>query len=212
MLEIELYSVQVARWPARGRHLLAHHDAQSIVVYQAYRPEAAAAAVRDGRLGGWGFSLKRMSWIKPNFLWMMHRSGWATKKGQERILALRLARADFERLIAQGVYSSFQASGYEHENVWKRAVRAADVQFQWDPDHDPSGAPLARRALQIGLRGDILEEFAHRMLLGVEDITDFVVSQRIHDAPWNGLMTPCETLYPRTAKLTAILRLEDPDI
>jgi len=26
--------------------------------------------------------MNRMTWIKPNFLWMMYRSGWASKKNQ----------------------------------------------------------------------------------------------------------------------------------
>ncbi|MFM7854759.1 MAG: DUF4291 family protein [Flammeovirgaceae bacterium] len=29
-----------------------------------------------------GLSLNRMTWMKPNFLWMMYRSGWATKHNQ----------------------------------------------------------------------------------------------------------------------------------
>ena len=36
------------------------------------------------------YSTTRMTWIKPNFLWMMYRSGWAEKKGQENILAIYL--------------------------------------------------------------------------------------------------------------------------
>ena len=42
--------------------------------------------VKNGYFGG-AFSLDRMSWIKPNFLWMMFRSGWGTKEGQEVTLA-----------------------------------------------------------------------------------------------------------------------------
>jgi hypothetical protein len=70
----EPYLAQQARWPASGRHILAQFDVESVVVYQAYRPAIGHFAARHGYFGG-GFSLGRMSWIKPNFLWMMYRSG-----------------------------------------------------------------------------------------------------------------------------------------
>ena len=35
------YLDQAAEWPARGRHILAHYDEETIVVYQAYRAEIA---------------------------------------------------------------------------------------------------------------------------------------------------------------------------
>jgi hypothetical protein len=41
-LKTEPYADQAARWPREGRHILAHHDAETIVVYQAYRPADAA--------------------------------------------------------------------------------------------------------------------------------------------------------------------------
>jgi len=68
-------------------------------VYQAYKPEIANFAVRNGFFGGAKFSFERMSWIKPNFLWMMYRSGWATKEGQENILAVKLKRSFFEEIL-----------------------------------------------------------------------------------------------------------------
>lgn len=70
-----------------GRHILAQVDEEA-VVYQAYRPEIGHFAAQHGYFGG-RFSLRRMSWIKPNFLWMMFRSGWGTKEGQEVTLPLR---------------------------------------------------------------------------------------------------------------------------
>ena len=47
-----------------------------------------------GYFGGDHFSLNRMSWVKPNFLWMMYRSGWGQKEGQVVVLAvLHLSRS-----------------------------------------------------------------------------------------------------------------------
>ena len=34
-----------------------------------------------------------MTWIKPSFLWMMERSNWGRKSGQECVLAVRITRA-----------------------------------------------------------------------------------------------------------------------
>ncbi len=180
MLRTEAYCDAVAHWPPAGRHILAQFDANSIVVYQAYNPDIAAAAVADQRLGGGGFLLGRMSWIKPNFLWMMYRSGWAAKPSQERILAIRLRRDNFLALLDVAVHSSASASTLPNEAVWREAVATSDVRLQWDPDHAPDGTPQPRRAVQLGLRGQFLRVFAQSWPLTIEDITPFVVEQRVH--------------------------------
>ena len=66
----------------------------------AFKPQIADEAVQLGRFGP-SFSRSRMSWIKPNFLWMMFRCGWATKVDQERVLALWLPRTFFEKVAAE---------------------------------------------------------------------------------------------------------------
>src|SRR6266568_599892 len=93
----EPYWDQLRRWPDSGRHILAHFDASAIDVYQAYGPAIGQFAAKNQRFGG-EFNLKRMSWIKPNFLWMMYRSGWGTKTGQEITLAVWLRRNSFEEV------------------------------------------------------------------------------------------------------------------
>lgn len=52
------------------------------------------------RFGGPDFSFERMSWIKTNFLWMMYRCGWASKPGQDRVLAIQITREGFEEILA----------------------------------------------------------------------------------------------------------------
>ena len=94
----EPYLEQVKRWPASGRHILAQFDTDTVVVYQAYRPAIGRFAAEHGYFGG-EFSLSRMSWIKPNFLWMMYRSAWATAPGQEAVLGLRISRAFFDEVL-----------------------------------------------------------------------------------------------------------------
>ncbi|MES2612138.1 MAG: DUF4291 domain-containing protein [Pseudomonadota bacterium] len=195
-LPTELHSAQAARWPVSGEHILAHFDDESIVVYQAYRPETALYALEHGHFGGPTYSFNRMSWIKPNFLWMMYRCGWVTKPGQEMVLGLRIRRTFFDRVLAGAVASSWQPDRHATREAWKEAVEASDVRLQWDPDHDPLGAPLERRAVQLGLRGPTLRAFATDELLEVIDMTPFVHAQRplalARDA---GLLMPREQVY-----------------
>lgn len=195
-LATELYRIQSAEWPASGKHILAHFDGESIVVYQAYLPETALYALRHGHFGGPTYSFNRMSWIKPNFLWMIYRCGWATKPGQEMVLGLRIRRAFFDRVLASAVASTWQPAHHATREAWKTAVEASDVRLQWDPDHDPLGAPLERRAVQLGLRGPTLRAFATDELLEVIDMTPFVHAQRplalARDA---GLRMPREQVY-----------------
>src|SRR3954465_6657814 len=102
----EAYLAQNARWPKSGRHILAQFDAESVVVYQAYNPAIGHWAARHGYFGS-GFGMGRMSWIKPNFLWMMYRSGWGTKENQEVTLAIRLRRDAFDEILSLAVPSSY---------------------------------------------------------------------------------------------------------
>jgi hypothetical protein len=195
-LQIEPYLNQVARWPAEGRHILAHYDANTIIVYQAYRASIASYAIATKTFGR-DFSYARMSWIKPNFLWMMYRSGWGTKEGQETVLALRLRRAFFDRILSLAVPSSFIAELYSSHSIWEEALASSEVRLQWDPDHDPVGRPIFRRALQLGLRGGILEDFGKREILDVVDMTAFAAEQRMRLSSLGSahLMTPSERVY-----------------
>jgi hypothetical protein len=195
-LPVETYLTQRARWPQDGEHILAHYDDQSVVVYQAYRPAIGRFAIDNGHLCGPDFSLNRMSWIKPNFLWMMYRSGWGTKQGQEITLALRIRRAFFESLLKQAVPSTFGRSGHPSFEAWQAAVAASNVRLQWDPDHSPSGAKQSRRALQLGLRGPVLRAFAKEELLEVIDLTAFVAEQRALAQDGNSaLLLPVERVF-----------------
>ena len=63
-----------------------------------------------------------MSWIKPNFLWMMYRSGWGTKSNQEVTLAVRLRRSFFDSILAAAVPSSWDRSRFATEEEWSHAV------------------------------------------------------------------------------------------
>src|SRR5580658_749407 len=109
------YSEQLKLWPTAGRHILAQFDDDTIIVYQAYRPAIGRYAAEHGTFGS-DFSYSRMSWIKPNFLWMMYRSGWGTKENQEITLALRLRQTFFDSLLALAVPSSWDRERYSVES------------------------------------------------------------------------------------------------
>jgi hypothetical protein len=209
----EPFLEQARRWPSRGRHMLAQFDDQAVVVYQAYRPEIGRFAAAHGYFGG-GFSIDRMSWIKPSFLWMMYRCGWGIKENQEVTLAIWLQRSAFDAILKQAVHSTFVPEVYASEAEWQRSLAASSVRLQWDPDHDPGGARVERRAIQLGLRGDTLAHYARDWIVHIEDISGFVEEQRAHAHPaaHARLITPRETVYPVADPETASrLGLSTPD-
>lgn len=195
---LERYVDQRARWPKSGRHILARYTDESVFVYQAYRSSIAESAVRDQRFGGGGFSFERMSWVKPNFLWMMYRSGWGQKEGQECVLSLEVMRDVFDAWLATAVHSSYVAEVYGDRRAWELAVKRSNVRLQWDPDHDPVGNPQPRRAIQLGLRGEALRELGERALLSVTDVSELVRAQHgcVRGDALERLETPIERVYP----------------
>ncbi len=190
------YSEQIKVWPQTGQHILAQYTDESIVVYQAYKNEIGDFAAQNQFFGG-AFSYTRMSWIKPNFLWMMYRSGWGQKEGQESTLAIKLKLEYFETILESSVISRFDTSFYKTQEDWKDATKASNVRLQWDPDHNPLGEKEARRAIQLGLRNELLAPFKGGGIIEIEDISEFVAEQR--DFALNGqfdrLITPEERVY-----------------
>lgn len=78
---------------------------------------------------------------------MMYRSGWATKHGQERVLAVRITKEGFDHILSKAL------TGHDEKTMGLKHKSA--VRLQWDPDHTPSGAPERRRAIQLGLRDEV---------------------------------------------------------
>jgi hypothetical protein len=113
------------------RQIRADHDARTIAVYQAYSPAIADPAVQAQQFVP-PFSFRRMTWIKPSFLWLMHRSNWTRKSGQERILALRITREGWDEALRQAVLTTAGST----------AMARATVHVQWDPERSLQGAAL----------------------------------------------------------------------
>ena len=137
------------------RQIRALYTPETITVYQAYPPGIARPALAAGRFVP-PFKRDRMTWIKPSFLWMMYRSGWATKSDQERVLAVRITRAGFEEALAQACLSHFDPDRYASHEEWSRQLKESPVRVQWDPERSLHLTPLPHRAIQVGIGGEMV--------------------------------------------------------
>jgi hypothetical protein len=63
-----------------------------------------------------------MTWIKPSFLWLMARSGWARKPGQEMVLAVRITREGWEDARSEAVLSHADRRTYRDTGEWRAAL------------------------------------------------------------------------------------------
>jgi hypothetical protein len=164
--------------PQEGNFILGQRRAGNIFVYQAFNDRIADYAIKNQKFGGQDYSFNRMTWIKPNFLWMMYRSGWAEKdSNQNRILAIEMTFEGFEELLSEGVLTSYDKS-LGDEQIWRAQLNSSDVRIQWDPDHDFKGDKLKRRAVQIGIKNDALQKFNNEFVQSIQDITNFVKEQK----------------------------------
>src|SRR5512138_2709996 len=119
----------------------ADYDAGSIVIYQAYPAPIALPALREGRFVA-PFSFNRMTWIKPSFLWLMERSKWGQKSGQEHILAVRIKRSGWDEALSLGVLTHPEKSIWRDAEQWRAEFEKASVHVQWDPERSIRGAAL----------------------------------------------------------------------
>jgi hypothetical protein len=181
------------------RLVLAAYTPETVTVYQAYAQQIADAAARAGTFV-LPFRRDRMTWIKPSFGWMMHRSGWAAKPGQERVLAIEITRPGFEWALAHSCLSHYEPGTHDNPQAWEAMRDASPVRVQWDPDRSLTGERLARRAIQIGLSGEAVHCYCDEWIRSITDITatayqagQLVCAGRIADA---GRLLPAEREYP----------------
>ena len=158
---------------SNSKEIRAVYTDETIRVYQAYNRTIAEEAVKNGTFGA-HFSMSRMTWIKPSFLWMMYRCGWARKENQEHVLAIDIKRTGFDKAVESAVISTFSEELGITKDEWQKRVKESDVRVQWDPEKDIDGNNLPYRSLQLGLRGKAVEEYVHDWIVKVTDITDYV--------------------------------------
>jgi hypothetical protein len=188
------------------RRIWAAFDTSGLWVYQAFHPTIANEALAKGTFGD-SFSLKRMTWIKPSFGWILHRSYYATRTNQACILKIKVSQEGFLALLSQAVPSSWDRVLFKSEADWRDAVTHSEVRYQWDPDRDIRLRRLTRRALQVGLRGRVVQEYVASWILEIEDVTR--LAQAIHAAIESGLealpAVPEERVYEVSSELQRIL-------
>ena len=156
-----------------ARQVRAWYDAHTITLYQADSAEITERALTAGPFVA-PFKLDRMTWIKPSFLWMMYRSGWATKPGQERVLAIAISRDGFEWALAHSCLSHYEPGTYASRAAWAEQQRGCPVRVQWDPDRSLRLSPLAHRTIQIGLSGEAARRYVSQWILQLRDVTSLV--------------------------------------
>ncbi|MFC9337178.1 DUF4291 domain-containing protein [Streptomyces sp. NPDC057020] len=191
------------------------HTDRTVTVYQAYRPGIGLPAAREGRFPA-AWKRDRMTWIKPSFLWMMYRSGWGEKEGQETVLAVEITREGFEWALRNACLSHYKRGFHPDQATWKRELRQAPARVQWDPERDPQLRELPYRSLQLGLSGEASRRYADEWTVSVRDVTP--LAHRIHGLVRSGdleaarALLPREEPYPEPAGLLDHLRGQGPQV
>ena len=153
----------------------AYYTDDFIRVYQAFSDEIAESALENKTFVSPPFSISRMTWIKPSFLWMMYRSGWAKKDSrQKRILAIDISHTGFREILKSGVLSSHGESLHNSLDSWSTDIKKSDVIIQWDPERDLYLNRLNYRTIQIGLRNQAVEDYCKKWIANISDVTSLV--------------------------------------
>ncbi|MFB6987776.1 DUF4291 domain-containing protein [Streptomyces sp. NPDC056178] len=180
--------------PTRPQHeIRAQYTDTTITVYQAYAPHIGGPAARDGRFPD-VWKRDRMTWIKPSFLWMMYRCGWATKEGQETVLAVEITREGFDWALAGSELSHYVREVHPDRAAWQRSLRRSPARVQWDPERDLRLDRLPYRSLQLGLSGEAARRYADEWTVSITDVTP--LARRIHERVSAGRLDDAAELLP----------------
>jgi hypothetical protein len=190
------------------RQVRAVFDARTVTVYQAYSSAIAEPAIAAGRFVS-PFKIDRMTWIKPSFLWMMYRSGWATKPDQERVLAISITREGFEWALAHASLSHYDPAMYANYEEWVARKHSTPVRVQWDPERSPLLEPLSHRAVQIGLTGEAARHYVDDWTVSITDVTRFAHEIRglvaAGDEAATTELLPAELPYPLSDEIRSVI-------
>lgn len=181
------------------REVRAGYTDRTITVYQAYSDAIADAALAAGTFVP-PFRRGRMTWIKPSFLWMAYRCGWASKRDQERVLAVEITREGFEWALDHACLSHYEPATHRSREDWAERKKRSPVRVQWDPERDVYHRPLPHRSIQIGLGGEAVEKYVDEWIVGLTDLTatmrrarELVAAGRVDEAVRS---LPPERPYP----------------
>jgi hypothetical protein len=170
------------------------YDERTIRVYQAYSDTIADAALAHGTFVSPPFKMERMTWIKPSFLWMMYRSGWAKKDiGQSRVLAIDISHEGFQWALDHSCLSH-PGTG-QNMDEWLAKKEESPVRVQWDPERDIYLQPLPVRAIQIGLSKLAVELYVNQWIEQITDVT--LLAHEIHGLVDAGCIEDAKNLLPQ---------------
>lgn len=181
---------QIMKFPIRARH-----TPERITVYQAYNKAIGHPAAEAGTLDVPAFSKTRMTWIKPQFLWMMYRAGWGHKDANQAvILEIEMTRTGFNRLLENACLASFDPSVHDSRDAWQADLKARPNRVQWDPDKDMHLTAMERRAIQIGIAADFVPFYVDDAVVQITDIT--AKAQKIEALIAAGKLTEAKAQLP----------------
>ncbi len=153
------------------RQIRARRTDRGLIVYQAYNDAIADAALAAQTFVA-PFSFSRMTWIKPSFLWIAGRSGWASKPAQERVLAVEITESGFWWALEHACLSHLDPEVHESEDAWRSALAASPVRVQWDPERTIRLGHEPFRSIQVGLSGEAVRRYADEWIVSITDVTD----------------------------------------
>ena len=174
------------------KKIIALYDEKCIYLYQAFGKEIAKEALQRQVLGE-QFHLDRLSWIKPSFAWMLYRSHYAEKPGQEHILRIAISHNNFKNILRVAIPTTQDSHLFASGKEWRKKLRLSDVRYQWDPDRDFSLQKINRRAIQLGLQREVLRSYARKWILSIDDVTH--LAKKIQQQPDNLDLWPQEREY-----------------
>lgn len=181
------------------RQIRAHYDRDTIIVYQAYGHSIADAALKAGRFMP-PFSWRRMTWIKPSLLWLMARSNWGQKRGQERTLAIRITRTGWDQALSEGVLTAYTPGAHASFAAWEDAFADTAIHVQWDPERSLRGEKRQQDSIQVGVSRHRIRTYTDEWVVSIEDWTETINKirslrdrGRIKDAR---RLLPSERVYP----------------
>jgi len=159
-------------------------DAEGVYVYQAFNDDIADWALAHQKFGGPNFNPTRMTWIKPSLAWMLYRSGYGKKHGQNRLLKIKIAHESLAMIL-----NHCQCVDTNKDTRKTGGEKDRDIsngRVQWDPERDLLSADgkeprmlSRRRAIQIGLKARLSELYV-QSVLSIQDVT--ALAHRIFQA------------------------------
>ncbi|WP_372370743.1 DUF4291 family protein [Candidatus Uabimicrobium sp. HlEnr_7] len=188
-----------------SQKIIALYDKSSVCVYQAFGKEIAEEAMKKQFLGE-RFFLDRLSWIKPSFAWMLYRSAYASKPGQERILRIFISHTHFYQMLAQAIPTTQNNNLFSSGKEWRKKLQQSDVRYQWDPDRNGRLDKISRKAIQLGLEGETLRNYARKWILRIEDVTH--IAKKVECTPEYLNFWPDEREYSVDSLITRNLQIK----